>query len=240
MQRRKGPRDPRLGDTDENYTEDTERGLDAIPDFSSEPPRPSWRREPLTAPRAERTVPPLTAELDTPQITPAPAAPVAPAPTGESTIDAHSSFNGRFETDSDLRVLGRVSGEVNCRGQLTIERDAAANAKVQARDIIVRGRIEGDITCSGKLEIEASAVVSGKVHTATLVVHEGGLLSGTVETTSATAPKAAKRDTAVPESEAASEPAPAPRASRGRDLPSFALVSSEERTASTKTPATAR
>lgn len=247
MQIRKGPRDPRLGDADEAYGDETDRGLDAIPDFSTGPARPSWRREPLSAPKAERPVPPLVPTFDAPEAAAPPvAAAAAPSLSGESTISADSSFDGRYESEGDLRLLGRISGEVVCRGQITVERGASANAKVQARDIVVRGMIEGEVTCTGRLEIEANASVSGKVRTATLVVHEGGALSGAVETTAAApagqppAPRATKREAAAPEGDTGNEPAPAPRTARARDLPSFALVSSEERPAPEKTPATAR
>lgn len=246
MQIRKGPRDPRADETDEMYDEQSERGLDAIPSFSDEPTRPAWRREPLPTPRAERAVPPLTSEPGAPESIEAAPRATAPA-SSESTVDAHSSFDGRYETDHDLRVFGKVSGEIVCRGQLTIERDATAKAKIEAREVIARGRIEGEVTCSGKLVVEASAVVTGKVRTATLVVHEGGSLGGTIETTtaaptaaSAAAPKATKREPAAAAEELGDEMAAPARAARTRDLPSFALVSSDERPAPEKAPATAR
>lgn len=248
MQIRKGPRDPRAGDTDEMYDEQSERGLDAIPSFSDDPPRPAWRREPLPAPRPERPVPPLTSAVDTSEATVGAPGASATSPAGsESTVDAHSNFDGRYETGHDLRVLGSVSGEIVCGGLLTIERDATAKAKIQARDVIARGRIEGEIACSGKLVVEASAVVTGKVRTATLVVHEGGSLSGTIETAAAepgaaltTPPKAAKREPVAATEDASEETAAPARATRTRDLPSFALVSSEERPVPERAPATAR
>jgi hypothetical protein len=38
------------------------------------------------------------------------------ASRGQSVVDAHSTFDGRYETDQDLRVEGTISGEVVCRG----------------------------------------------------------------------------------------------------------------------------
>lgn len=243
MQIKKGPRDPRPGDATDMYNDTAETGLDAIPTFTDEPQRPSWRREAYSAPRPERTAiatPPSVAE------TPAasPPAPVAPVARGESIVDAHSNFDGHYETGQDLRVLGTISGEVVCRGQLTIERDATAKAKIHAHDVVVRGRIEGEVTCTGKLVIEASAAVTGKVRAATLVVHEGGSLSGNVETSSAEATAApagrtSRREPAIVIDEPGAE-ASVSRGSRSRDLPSFALVSSEERSEAERATATAR
>lgn len=150
----------------------------------------------------------------------------------ESLVDRHSSFDGRYETDHDLRVEGTISGEVVCRGLLTIEQEASARARIQARDAQIRGRLEGDIVCSGKLTLTATAVVTGTLKAPVLVVEEGASLSGSIDTTqkagdivSRTAPKAAPVAAAADESASRESAAPA-RAPR-REVPSFALVSSE-------------
>ena len=179
-------------------------------------------------------------------------APVSRAATSDrpaSVVDAHSSFDGRYETDQDLRIEGRISGEVVCRGLLTIERDATARAKIQAHDAEIRGRIEGDIVCTGRLLLTATAVVTGTMVAGALVVEEGATLSGKIETASAAS---AVRPTAEAPDPAASPATPAATVSRvtplnaeraadatgpsalasrptRRDVPSFALVSSDDR-----------
>ncbi|HKS90371.1 MAG TPA: polymer-forming cytoskeletal protein [Tepidiformaceae bacterium] len=160
--------------------------------------------------------------------------------SGESVIDAHSTFDGRFETEQDMRVLGTISGEVVCRGQFTVEQDATARSKVEAHDAVIRGRLEGDIVCSGRLLLANTAVISGTMKAATLVVEEGANVAGNVETT--VAPLA--RVTPVSSSRSGGEAAPAPAARTekevspaaaaaatrtGRAAPSFAFVPSDER-----------
>jgi cytoskeletal protein CcmA (bactofilin family) len=205
----------------------TERG-DAFDEASLEPAQPArglddrshtpWRREPEQV------------EEQTPR-----------AETGsraESIVDAYSTFDGKYETEKDLRVFGRMSGEIICRGQLTIEREASAKARIEACDVIVRGRVEGELTCSGKLTIDASAVVNATIRTATLVVQEGATVRGNVETAPVEAVAPVPQSTRTRREPAAAvddEPEPPARGAKGRDLPSFALVSSEERN-----PASAR
>lgn len=152
----------------------------------------------------------------------------------ESVIDRHSSFDGRFETEHDLRVEGSVTGEVICRGLLTVEREAIARTKVQARDAHIHGRLEGDVVCSGRLLLSATAHVTGTFKAAVLVVEEGATVSGSVDTTQQNAAPArvapALAASAPPADEAAAavrEPATVTRARR--DLPSFAIVASDER-----------
>jgi cytoskeletal protein CcmA (bactofilin family) len=154
---------------------------------------------------------------------------VAPKARPESVIDAHSSFDGRFETAQDLRVEGSASGEIVCRGLLTIERDASVRASIEGAEIVVRGRVEGDIVCAGKLLIAATAVLSGTLKAGSLVVEEGATLSGSIQTGAATQESSARpgivtRVHAVePASPAVTESIVSARANR-REVPSFAFV----------------
>jgi cytoskeletal protein CcmA (bactofilin family) len=144
----------------------------------------------------------------------------------ESTIDRHSSFDGRFETEQDLRIEGAISGEVICRGTLTLEKDASARARVQAREAVVKGRLEGDIVCSARLTIASTAVVTGTVRAPILVVEEGASISGNVDTTQK-ASEVVSRSARPADVTAAAVDAPTPARQPRRDAPSFALVSSE-------------
>jgi cytoskeletal protein CcmA (bactofilin family) len=154
----------------------------------------------------------------------------------QSVIDSNSSFDGRFEAGQDLVVLGSIVGEIACKGLLTIERDATAKARVEARDAIVRGKLDGDIVCSGRLVIASTAQVSGTVKAAALVVEEGASIRGSVEAAvsgigeSATTSRPSGRKAAA--AEAGDGNGGAGRwTPRSREVPSFALVASEERNA---------
>jgi cytoskeletal protein CcmA (bactofilin family) len=158
----------------------------------------------------------------------------------ESLVDRHSSFDGRYETGHDLRVEGSISGEVFCRGVLTIEKEASARARIQAREAHIRGRLEGDIVCTGRLLLAATAVVTGTVKAATLVVEEGASLSGTVDTSQKAAAEPARANRPVAQQEApplenpvapTREPVGAAPRNGRREVPTFAIVSSEERAA---------
>lgn len=152
----------------------------------------------------------------------------------ESLVDRHSSFDGRYETDQDLRIEGTISGEVVCRGVLTIENEASARARIHARDAHIRGRLEGDIVCTGKLLLASTAVVTGTLKAPVLVVEEGASLSGSIDTTQKAGDIVSRstKATATPATEETPAPAreaatPATSTRSRREVPSFALVSSE-------------
>jgi cytoskeletal protein CcmA (bactofilin family) len=170
----------------------------------------------------------------------------------ESVVDASSTFDGHYTAEQDLRIQGTVSGEITCRGLLTIEQNASARARIDARDAEVFGSVDGDITCSGRLRLAGTAVLTGTVRTRTLIVEEGASITGSIETNftgDASSPPTRKRPRALDEKPAAVASAKEDPASesdesddeettsrgsngrsrqRSRDLPSFALVSSED------------
>lgn len=153
----------------------------------------------------------------------------------ESVIDRHSSFDGRFETEHDMRVEGTISGEVICRGLFTVEREATARCRVQARDAHIQGHLEGDVVCTGKLLLSSTANVTGTLKASLLVVEEGATVSGTVDTTQAGSVSSRSASASASKAAAANgdEPREAGTVTRNsrRDLPSFAIVASDERAA---------
>jgi len=212
------------------------------------PARDARFSDPVTRFESEAFGPELDSEFAEFPVARTPArreAPAAAAPSGddnratgetrsESLVDRHSSFDGRYETEHDLRVEGTISGEVDCRGLLTIEREASARARIQACDAVIRGRLEGDIVCSGRLVLAASAIVTGTIKATVLVVEEGAALSGTVDTTQRNPGIDSPRPAAAPqprpaESTPAREPGPIVARAPRREVPSFAIVSAEER-----------
>lgn len=224
MQLKKNPREGRYAEPRSHYEEEPMTEDTTEMDFTPEP-------QPATRPqrRAE-----LEAESQARVTTPARAT---------SVVDSHSSFDGRYETEQDLRVEGTISGEVLCRGLFTIERDATGRAKIQAHDAEIRGRLEGDIVCTGRLLLASTAVVVGTMTAAAIVVEEGASLSGKIETSSlATAPRVAPESAQAPSSASRitpivapepvadiAPPSPALTTRNRREVPSFALVSSDDR-----------
>jgi cytoskeletal protein CcmA (bactofilin family) len=174
--------------------------------------------------------------------TPAPAGPgvvtrnpaTATTATSASVVDATASFDGHFEAAQDFVVMGTVSGEIVCKGVLTIEQNATAKARIEAREATIRGRVDGDVVCSGRLLIASTAHVTGTIKAGALVVEDGASIRGNIETASAAtgegelpAPRAPRKAERADEASAAA--GGSGRWTRSRDVPTFALVSSDDR-----------
>lgn len=226
MQLKKTPREDRFAAPHERSEEDS------VPEFDAAFEMPVATEAPMRQTRSRSVE--FEAEAPSRQ---------AQAPGQESLLDAHSNFDGRYETEHDFRVQGSVSGEVICRGLFTIEQEATARARIQTRDAHIRGRLEGDIVCTGKLVLAATANVSGTIKAAALVVEEGATLSGSVEVAASPPPPAEAPISMVAplppvaavqeEREERREPSEAVTATapirNGRQAPNFAFVPSDER-----------
>ncbi len=98
-----------------------------------------------------------------------------------SLIDRHSTFDGVFRSQRDLRVEGELKGDVTCEGTLFVSEGASIAAMVEAEHITVAGELSGEIRCRGRLQILPSGRVRANVSTGSLVIQEGALYEGQLE-----------------------------------------------------------
>ena len=100
-----------------------------------------------------------------------------------SVIDRHSSFDGIFRADRDLRIDGEVKGTIQCQGTLFVAEGAVVSANIDAENVTVAGDLNGEILCRGRLQMLPSGRVRGKIATETLVIAEGAYYEGELEMT---------------------------------------------------------
>ena len=98
-----------------------------------------------------------------------------------SLVDRHSTFDGNFRSQRDLRVDGELKGNVTCDGTLFVSEGATIAATVEAEHITVAGELTGEIRCRGRLQILPSGRVRANVSTGSLVIQEGAIYEGQLE-----------------------------------------------------------
>ena len=125
----------------------------------------------------------------------------------QSVIGPQTSFSGTLRSETAVRILGAVDGEIISSQSVAIEESAQVKAKVTAETITVAGEITGEIQCSGRVEILPSGRVHGEIQAGTLVMQEGAFFEGNLKMGAGSA-------TAETSTEA--EAAAAPGAARGR------------------------
>lgn len=91
-------------------------------------------------------------------------------------------LRGTIRGDGDLEIRGRLEGEVEVGGEVTISEGALVKADITARRITVRGAVAGNLTGEDGVRLEDGARVVGDLKGAGIGIAEGALLRGNVQT----------------------------------------------------------
>jgi cytoskeletal protein CcmA (bactofilin family) len=90
---------------------------------------------------------------------------------------------GDITGSEDLTVDGQVDGRIDLPNHiLTVGPNAMVCADITAKSVMIFGTILGSITAHDRIEIRKSGSVEGNVICARLVVQDGAILCGNVET----------------------------------------------------------
>ena len=90
---------------------------------------------------------------------------------------------GEITGSEDLTVDGQVDGRIDLPNHvLTVGPNATVCADITAKSVMIFGTILGSVTAHERIEIRRSGSVEGNVACARLVVQDGAILSGKVET----------------------------------------------------------
>jgi cytoskeletal protein CcmA (bactofilin family) len=121
-------------------------------------------------------------------------------------------IHGEIVGTEDLFLDGEVQGKLDLAGgSVTIGPNGKVHADVNAREVIVRGRLIGKVAAKERFQIWNTGRVEGEIRTERLVIEDGAVLRGKVETgKSAEKPGTSSQEHSkliVERSEAASTPA---------------------------------
>lgn len=99
----------------------------------------------------------------------------------ESVIAADLSIEGKIEGTGHVRIAGKFKGDVNVKGDLTIEQGAHLNGSVHAEKVTLSGDLEGNIDAARRVELQASSRMTGDIKADDLTIVSGARLRGHVE-----------------------------------------------------------
>lgn len=103
---------------------------------------------------------------------------------------------GEISGTGDLHVAGRMEGKVILTGTLVVEEGAELEADVRATTIVVGGRVRGNLMAAARIELLPSGRLHGNCRARSLVVREGALLNGKINTGAAVEPVAGDEELA--------------------------------------------
>ncbi len=107
------------------------------------------------------------------------APPVSSVLTGNKNIlSSDVEIKGKLRFSNDLIIDGRIEGEVNSEGDLTVGENAQIVGNIKTRSVVVFGKIEGNITVSDRCELKQNAILHGDVTAGKLAIEEGATFMG--------------------------------------------------------------
>ncbi|HEY2431330.1 MAG TPA: polymer-forming cytoskeletal protein [Vicinamibacterales bacterium] len=92
------------------------------------------------------------------------------------------TIKGDLAAAEDFTVDFTLEGSIDLPGyKLMVEEAASVQARVTAASVVVRGRLDGHVA-TDRLEIASTGSVQGSVVTSKLLLQDGALLNGPVNT----------------------------------------------------------
>ncbi|MDY6331030.1 MAG: polymer-forming cytoskeletal protein [Fibrobacter sp.] len=89
--------------------------------------------------------------------------------------------NGDIAGKTDLRIAGKVYGNVSIDGELILEKLAIIEGDVKCGAAILAGVIKGNVDCKSKLLLQDNAKIIGNVKAEQLVINEGAIFQGSCD-----------------------------------------------------------
>lgn len=123
----------------------------------------------------------------------------------KNVLSSDVEIKGTLKFANELIIDGKIEGEVNSEGDLTVGENANLNADIKTRSVVVFGKVHGNITVTDRCELKQDSELYGDVTAGKLAIEEGATFMG-----SSTVGAAAKRAAASANPGAPKSPAPAP------------------------------
>ena len=102
---------------------------------------------------------------------------------GQASIGKAVKINGQIYSKEDLYVDGDVEGTIELQEhRLTIGPNGKVHSSVKAREVVILGNVQGNVDASDKLEIRKDARLVGDIKTARIIIEDGAMFKGSLDT----------------------------------------------------------
>jgi cytoskeletal protein CcmA (bactofilin family) len=104
-----------------------------------------------------------------------------PNPNSKNILNSDVEVKGTLKFSGELTFDGKVDGDINSEGVLTLGENAVVKGTIDVGSVVVRGKITGNIIAKDKIELKAKTELFGDVRAAKLVIEEGVTFVGKTE-----------------------------------------------------------
>jgi len=97
-------------------------------------------------------------------------------------LDRGARFEGTLTFEDTFRIDGVLKGKIITRNELVIGDGAAIEAEIHVGRVSVSGNVRGVIYARERVEVHAGARIQAEIHTPSLLVEDGAVIQGPVQT----------------------------------------------------------
>ena len=106
-------------------------------------------------------------------------------------------IEGNIKTEGDIRIDGKVIGNVTVNSKLAIGETGIIEGDVQCKNASIEGRVKGNLHISELIFLRKTAVIDGDLIATKLVVEEGAKINGKCSMGNVAAPKQAHQQQTI-------------------------------------------
>lgn len=103
---------------------------------------------------------------------------IAPDLSSINLIGEGSEVEGTLKSSTDVRVNGRIKGDLLVEGKVIIADKGVVEGTLKAKSADIAGKVDGDVSVEDRLVLKATADLDGSIRTGRLVVEEGAKFEG--------------------------------------------------------------
>jgi len=99
------------------------------------------------------------------------------SPAGKCTLSSDVEIEGSITFQKELLIDGKVQGQINSDGVLTIGENAHIRGTIKTKSVRVHGKVKGKITAE-RCELKSKCILRGDLKAARLIIEEGAIFIG--------------------------------------------------------------
>jgi len=95
-----------------------------------------------------------------------------------SIISADSTIKGDMESEGDIRIDGKLIGNINCKAKIIVGQQGIVEGNLNGNQADVLGTVNGDIKMTGQLNLLGKSIINGNIHVGKLQMESTVVFNG--------------------------------------------------------------
>lgn len=95
-----------------------------------------------------------------------------------SILSSGVKIEGKIYSEGNMRIDGKVLGDVTVNGNLTLGDSSEVEGDVRAMNVTLSGNVKGLVEANEKVILEANSSLEGELTAKILVIEEGAKFNG--------------------------------------------------------------